>query len=68
MAFLDLEKEYDRVPREMVYCSLRKKGVTEYLVKMVEATYKGARTKVRTVHGNTEALNIKVLKCTKDQH
>ena len=60
MAFLDLEKAYDGVPREVLYWSLRKKGAPEYLVKMVEATYEGARIKVRTEHGNTEACDIKV--------
>ena len=29
MAFLDLEKAYDRAPSKVVYCSLRKKGVLE---------------------------------------
>ena len=43
MAFFDLEKTYDRMLREVVYWSLRKRGVPEYLVKMIEATYKGAR-------------------------
>ena len=43
----------------MLYWSLRKKGVTEYLVKMVEATYEGARTKVKTEHRNTGAFNVK---------
>ena len=61
MAFLDLEKACDRVPREMVYWSLRKKGGTEHLLKVVEAKYEGAKTKVRTEHGNTEAFNIKVV-------
>ena len=31
MAFSDLEKADDSVPREVVHWSLRKKGVTEYL-------------------------------------
>ena len=55
-AFLELEKAYDRVPREPVYRSLRKKGLPEYLVELVEATNKGVRTKVRTAHGYTEAF------------
>ena len=29
-------------------------------MKVVKATYEGARTKVSTEHGNTEAFNIKV--------
>ena len=59
MAFLDLKKAYDRVPREVVYWSLRKRGVPEYLVKMIEVTYKGARTRVRTEYGKTDAFDYK---------
>ena len=60
MAFLDLEKAYDRVPREVVYWSLRKRGLPKYPVMMVEATYKGARTRVKTEYGKTDAFDIRV--------
>ncbi len=60
IAFLDLEKAYDRVPREVVYWCLRKRGVIKGLAKIMEATYNGAKTKIRTQHGNTEAFGIKV--------
>ena len=36
------------------------RGVPECLVKLVKATYEGARTKVRTEHGKTEAFDIKI--------
>ena len=59
-AFLDLKKAYDRVPREVVYWCLRKRGVIEGLVKIVEATYNGTKPRIRTQHGNTEAFGINV--------
>ena len=36
---LDLEISYDRVPRNLVYWCLRRRGVPEKLVRLVEATY-----------------------------
>ena len=48
MAFLNLEKAYDRVPREVVYWCLQRKGVPEQMVRMVQATYKEVTTRVRT--------------------
>ena len=58
--FVDLEKAYDRIPRDLVYRCLRKKKVPEHLIKLVKATYENARTRVRTAEGNTEEFNIKV--------
>ena len=59
-AFLDLEKAYDRVPRDVIYWCLRRKGVPEALVKMVKTTYKEATTRVRTHYGDTEEFRIDV--------
>ena len=58
--FVDLEKAYDRVPRDLVYWSLRKRKVPEKLVRLVKATYKKAATVVRTAHGKTGQFEIEV--------
>ena len=58
--FVDLEKAFDRVPREVMYWCLRKRGVPERLVNMIKMIYKGARTVVRTRSGKTEPFEVKV--------
>ena len=58
--FVDLEKAFDRVPREVVYWSLRKRGVPERLIGMIKSLYAGARTVVRTKCGKTDAFEVKV--------
>ena len=41
--FVDLEKAYDRVPREVIYWSLRRKGVPEKLVGLIQETYRNTK-------------------------
>ena len=60
MCFVDLEKAYDRIPRRVVYWCLRKRGVPEKLVRLVEMMYEGASTRVQTKYGRTEAFNVEV--------
>ena len=60
LTFVDLEKAYDRIPRELVYWSLRKRRTPERLVRLVETTYKNAMTVVRTPYGKTEEFQIRV--------
>ena len=42
--FVDLEKAFDRVPREVVKWAMRKLGIEEWLVRAVMALYEGATT------------------------
>ena len=47
MAFLDLEKAFDRVPQDVVWWALRWMGVEEWLVKVIVAMYEGVTTQSR---------------------
>ncbi|XP_047502390.1 uncharacterized protein LOC125047888 [Penaeus chinensis] len=58
--FLDLEKAFDRVPREVMYWCLWKRVTPEKLVRLVEATYRNAATKVVTQQGATDEFEITV--------
>ena len=49
MAFVDLEKAFDRVPREVVWWALRKLRVDEWLVRVIQAIYEGVSTAVKLV-------------------
>ena len=37
MAFVDLEKAFDRVPREVVWWALRYLGIDEWIVSVIKA-------------------------------
>ena len=58
--FVDLEKAFDRVPREVVSWAMLKLGVEEWLVSAVMSMYTGVKTVVRTVYGNSKGFEVKV--------
>ena len=58
--FVDLEKGFDRVPREVISWAMRKLGVEEWIVSAVMSKYAGAKTVVRTIYGNSESFEVKV--------
>ena len=58
--FVDLQKTYDRVPREELWYCLRKSGMTEKHVQLVQDIYEGSKTIVRCAVGTTESFKIKV--------
>ena len=60
LGFVDLEKAYDRVPREGIYWSLRRKGVQEKLVKLIQATHRNSKTAVRTEANSSREFCISV--------
>ncbi|KAK3548974.1 hypothetical protein QTP70_022652 [Hemibagrus guttatus] len=55
-----LEKAYDRVPREELWYCMRKSGVAEKYVRVVQDMYERSRTVVRCAVGQTEEFNVEV--------
>ena len=60
MAFVDLEKAFDRVPRKVIWWALRKLGVKEWIVRLVQGMYANARSRVRVGEGYSEEFKVKV--------
>ncbi|KAK3555042.1 hypothetical protein QTP86_006366, partial [Hemibagrus guttatus] len=58
--FVDLEKAYDRVPREELWYCMRKSGVAEKYVRVVQDMYERSRTVVRCAVGQTEEFKVEV--------
>ncbi|KAK3567386.1 hypothetical protein QTP86_019890, partial [Hemibagrus guttatus] len=56
----NLEKAYDRVPREELWCCMKKSGVAEKYVRVVQDMYERSRTVVRCAVGQTEEFNVEV--------
>ena len=59
-SFIDLEKAFDRVPRDEVWYCLRAKKVPEKYVRCIQDMYKNSKTKVRCAVGTTESFEVKV--------
>ena len=60
MAFVDLQKAFDRVPRKVIWWTLRKLGVEEWIVRLVQGMYANARSHVRVGEGYSEEFEVKV--------
>ena len=58
--FVDLEKAYDKVPREEVWYCMRKSGLAEKYVRIVQDMYDDSTTAVRCAVGVTERFEVKV--------
>ncbi|KAK3519797.1 hypothetical protein QTP70_004955 [Hemibagrus guttatus] len=56
----DLEKAYDRVPREELWYCMRKSGVAEKYVRVVQDMYERSRTVVRCAVDQTEEFKVEV--------
>ena len=51
MAFVDLEKAFDRVLQNVIWWALRKLGVEEWIVRLVQGMYANARSRVHVCEG-----------------
>ena len=58
--FVDLEKAFDRVPREIIRWALRRQRVPERLINMVMALYASAKSRVKTAAGTSGEFEIGV--------
>ncbi|KAK3519354.1 hypothetical protein QTP70_024785, partial [Hemibagrus guttatus] len=56
----NLKKAYDRVPREELWYCMRKSGVAEKYVRVVQDMYERSRTVVRCAVGQTEEFKVEV--------
>ena len=59
-AFIELEKAFDRVPREVVWWAMCKLGVEEWLVRVVKSLYENARRGVRVNDTFSDEFEVKV--------
>ncbi|GKC36376.1 retrovirus-related pol polyprotein LINE-1 [Tanacetum coccineum] len=58
LAFLDLEKAYDSVPRELILKTLRDKGTSVKYIKFIQDTHDMERTCVRTPIGGYDIVLV----------
>ena len=60
IAFLDLEKAFDRIPHRLIWYSLREHGTPEHLIKLVQTLYQNTTSQARCAAGISKSFNIKV--------
>ena len=60
MCFVDVNKAFDRVPRKVMEWTMRKKGLSEVMVRAVVSLYDGAKTRVTVGSAYSEEFEVKV--------
>ena len=60
MAFVDLEKAFDRVLQNVIWWAMRKLGIDEWLVRLVQSMYKDVRSRVRVGDGYSDEFGVGV--------
>jgi hypothetical protein len=60
VAFVDLEKAFDRVPREVLWWSLRKLKVEEWLVQVIMSMYENVTIAVKINDIVNDEFEVKV--------
>ena len=60
LAFVDLEKAFDRVPRSVLWWAMRVVGAHEWILNLVQAMYSGVRSRVRVSNSLSEEFEVKV--------
>ena len=58
--FIDLEKAYDRIPRDEVWRGLRERNAPEKYLRIIQETYMDVTTQVRSTVGVTDSFKAQV--------
>jgi hypothetical protein len=58
MVFIDLEKAYNKVPRNVMWWALQKHKVSTKYITLIKDMYDNVVTSVRTSDGDTQPLSI----------
>ena len=58
MVFVDLEKAYDTVPREVLWKCMRKQNIPEAYIRLFQDMYQGATTRVKSKRGMSEHFEL----------
>ena len=59
MCFVDMQKGFDRVPRKVIEWAMRKKCLSEVIVRAVMSLYVGAKTRVSAIVVNVITENAR---------
>ena len=59
MAFVYLEKAFDRVPQDVIWWAMRKLGIDKWLVRLIQSMYKDV-SRVRLGDGYSEQFGVEV--------
>ena len=60
MIFIDLEKAYDKVPRNVMWWALQKHKVSSKYITLIKDMYDNIVTSVRTNDGDTNDFSINI--------
>ena len=60
MVFVDLEKAFDHVPKEVIWWSLRRKGLLEREIKAIMEMYTNIETSVKVECTRSKPVDAKV--------
>ena len=60
MVFIDLEKAYDRIPRNVMWWDLEKHKVPTKCITLIKDMYDNVVTSVRKSDGDTDDFPIKI--------
>jgi Reverse transcriptase (RNA-dependent DNA polymerase) len=60
MIFIDLEKAYDKIPRNIIWWALERKLVPTKYITLIKNMYTNVMTCVRACDGESDAFSIKI--------